>query len=162
MFGHDKHDEDQDDVVHPVSTKPLNEDLLGVNNDDGSDSSDDQPSSDDNSEPVEENDSTSPAADADDKITDPEPAKDIKDSTDNNELLDIKRQALQELSPLIDNLEQTPEEKYKTTMMMIQAADDKSLIPTAYSAAKKISDDTARAQALLDIINEINYFTQPK
>jgi hypothetical protein len=43
---------------------------------------------------------------------------------------------------------------------MIQASDDQSLIKTAYDAAKQIKDDKVRAQALLDIINEINYFTQ--
>lgn len=76
------------------------------------------------------------------------------------DLLDIKQQALQQLSPLVGHLEQSPEEKFRTTMMMIQASDNQSLIGTAYEAANKISDDKARAQALLDIINEINYFTQ--
>jgi hypothetical protein len=47
-------------------------------------------------------------------------------------------------------------------MMMIQASDDQSLIRTAFEAAQKISDEKARAQALLDIVNEINYFTQQK
>lgn len=76
------------------------------------------------------------------------------------DLLDIKQQALQHLSPLVKHLDQSPEEKFKTTMMLIQAADDKTLIPEAFSAAKGIEDDKVRAQALLDIINEINYFTQ--
>lgn len=78
----------------------------------------------------------------------------------NDNLLAIKQSALQQLSPLVDHLEQTPEEKFRTTMMMIQASDDQSLIQTAYDAAKAITDDKTRAQALLDIINEINYFTQ--
>jgi hypothetical protein len=76
------------------------------------------------------------------------------------ELLDIKQQALKQLSPLVGHLNQSAEEKFRTTMMMIQASDDQSLIPTAYAAAKEISDEKTRAQALLDIINEINYFTQ--
>jgi len=79
---------------------------------------------------------------------------------DNDDLIRIKQDALQQLSPLVDHLEQTPEEKFRTTMMMIQASDDQSLIQTAYNAAKDIKDDKVRAQALLDIINEINYFTQ--
>lgn len=77
-------------------------------------------------------------------------------------LLDIKQKALQELSPLVDHLEQTPEEKFKTTMMMIQASDDQSLLPAAYDAAQAITDEKAKAQALLDVVNEINYFTQTK
>ena len=79
-------------------------------------------------------------------------------STD--DLLDIKQSALQQLSPLVSQLDQTPEEKFRTTMMMIQAADDQSLIKTAYEAAQQITDEKAKAQALLDIVNEINYFTQ--
>ncbi|MDB5185510.1 MAG: hypothetical protein JWL85_33 [Candidatus Saccharibacteria bacterium] len=77
-----------------------------------------------------------------------------------DELLDIKQQALQQLSPLVSHLEQSPEEKFKTTMMMIQASDDQSLVKEAYETAKQITDEKARAQALLDIVNEINYFTQ--
>ncbi len=75
-------------------------------------------------------------------------------------LLDIKREALQELSPLIDHLDQNSEEKFRTTMMMIQASDNKELVPQAFEAARAITDDKKRAQALLDIVNEINYFTQ--
>lgn len=74
-------------------------------------------------------------------------------------LLDIKQQALQQLSPLIGHLDQDPEEKFRTTMMMIQAADNDTLIKDAYEAALQIQDEKVRAQALLDIVNEINYFT---
>jgi hypothetical protein len=45
-------------------------------------------------------------------------------------------------------------------MMMIQASDNHNLIKVAYEAAQKISNEKERAQALLDIVNEINYFTQ--
>lgn len=82
------------------------------------------------------------------------------DSGAPNDLIELKQSALQELSPLVGHLEQTPEEKFRTTMMMIQASDDQTLLPAAFAAAKDISDEKARAQALLDIINEINYFTQ--
>jgi hypothetical protein len=77
-----------------------------------------------------------------------------------NDRLDIKQQALNQLSPLVGHLEQTPEEKFRTTMMMIQASDDQSLVQTAYEAAQAIPDEKAKAQALLDIVNEINYFTR--
>ena len=77
-----------------------------------------------------------------------------------DQLLDIKQQALQQLSPLIGHLEQSPEEKFRTTMMMIQASDNQDLVGAAYEAAQAITDEKARAQALLDIVNEINYFTQ--
>jgi len=90
------------------------------------------------------------------------PAADASPAAHNDELIDIKRQALGELTPLVGHLDQSPEEKFRTTMMMIQASDDQSLVKVAYQAAQQIQEEKARAQALLDIINEINYFTQPK
>jgi hypothetical protein len=80
--------------------------------------------------------------------------------TVSDDLAELKQKALQDLTPLVNQLEQTPEEKFRTTMMMIQASDNKSLLPDAYTAAQAITDEKARAQALLDVINEINYFTQ--
>jgi hypothetical protein len=76
-----------------------------------------------------------------------------------DDLLNIKQQALQNLQPLVSHLEQPPEEKFKTTMMLIQASDNAALVKQAYEAASQITDEKARAQALLDVVNEINYFT---
>jgi hypothetical protein len=105
---------------------------------------------------------------------DPEPVEDRADPVDNNdapadipaptladdELSKIKRQALEQLSPLVHKLDQTAEEKYKTIMMMIQASDNQDLISEAYEAAQDITDEKAKAEALLNIVNEINYFSQ--
>ena len=44
-------------------------------------------------------------------------------------------------------------------MMMLQATDNQALVQQAYDAANAIEDKKARAQALLDVVNEINYFT---
>ncbi len=77
-----------------------------------------------------------------------------------SDLEEIKRNALAQLSPLVNKLEQTPEEKYKTIMMMIQASDNQDLINEAYENAQKITDEKAKAEALLNIVNEINYFAQ--
>jgi hypothetical protein len=89
-----------------------------------------------------------------------DPGSDSTDGATTNDLLDIKQQALGQLSPLVGHLDQSPEEKFRTTMMMIQASDNQSLVRTAFEAAQAIPDEKARAQALLDVINEINYFTQ--
>jgi hypothetical protein len=83
----------------------------------------------------------------------------VDDST-NQELSDIKQHALTELLPLIDKLDLSPADRFKTLLMMIQASDDPHLIKAAYESAHKIEDEKVRAQALLDIVNEINYFTQ--
>ncbi len=102
-----------------------------------------------------------PAALAADPAGQPAPAGGTHPTaTASDDLLDIKQQALQQLSPLVGHLDQSPEEKFRTTMMMIQASDNQDLIKDAYAAASEITDEKSRAQALLDIINEINYFTQ--
>lgn len=84
----------------------------------------------------------------------------LQDPPPEDELLKLKQQALQSLAPLVDQLDQSAEEKFKTTMMLIQASDNPELVQEAYDAANKIQDEKARAHALLDVVNEINYFTQ--
>lgn len=79
---------------------------------------------------------------------------------DQNHLAGLKQQALQHLEPLADHVDGTPEEMFKTTMMMIQANDNHTLLEKALEAAKNIEDDKVRAKAMLDVINEINYFSQ--
>ena len=79
-----------------------------------------------------------------------------------DDLQALKQKALESLTPLVGHLDQTPEEKFRTTMMMIQANDNKDLLPEAYAAAQSIIDEKVKAQALLDVINEINYFSQPE
>lgn len=76
------------------------------------------------------------------------------------DLADIKEEALKQLSPLVGKLEQPAEEKFRTIMMMIQASDNHDLIRDAYEAANRIEDEEVKAQALLSVVNEINYFTQ--
>lgn len=107
-------------------------------------------------------DADSPAKDdaSTDSSTEPTLKLDGLTESSNDDLLTIKKDALEELSPLVDQLDQTPEEKFHTKMMMIQASDNQALIQSAYDAAKQITDEKIRAQALLDIVNEINYFTQ--
>ena len=104
-----------------------------------------------------------PAADtsSQDTLSMPTTSSGVADDGD-DDLAKIKQDALQDLSPLVKHLDQTPEEKFRTTMMMIQATDDQSQIQAAYDAAKQITDEKVRAQALLDVVNEINYFTQHK
>ena len=83
-------------------------------------------------------------------------------AADPEHLAGLKQEALGHLEPLTDHIDGTPEETFKTTMMMIQANDNHTLLEKALEAAKKIEDDKVRAQALLDIINEINYFASIK
>lgn len=140
MFGHDNQDNQNDDNQHQFNGH------VGDGGDSTNQATVDLPAPDDN----QTDNGGFVAAPA-------EPAS-VPAATD--DLLDIKQEALQALTPLVGQLEQTPEEQFRTTMMMIQASDNHSLVRVAYDAAKKISNEKERAQALLDIVNEINYFTQ--
>lgn len=75
----------------------------------------------------------------------------------------IKQDAIVALRPLVDKLELAPEEKFDTYLLLLRSTDDKDLIAPANEAAKNITDETRRAQALLDIIKEIDYLSgQPQ
>jgi hypothetical protein len=104
---------------------------------------------------------TTPTEHASHAPTDPAPSASPHDASD-SDLLELKQKALNSLTPMVDKLEQTPEEKFKTIMMLIQASDNVGLVKEAYAAAEAIPDERARAQALIDVVNEINYFTQSK
>lgn len=175
MFGHDdQKDDSQTNGVTP--DVEVNEALLAPENfnpDVGSDeTSSGEPVSLEPTviEPANEALEVTPAAATSTPVSDDddstEPAADNTTSTPTSDsadpLLGIKQDALQSLSPLLGHLDQTAEEKFRTTMMLIQATDNKDLIKDAYTAAKDISDEKTRAQALLDVVNEINYFTQAK
>ncbi len=77
----------------------------------------------------------------------------------NDNLETIKRSALEELRPLVDKLNLPPEEKFDTLLLIIRSTDDQDLVEAAHEAAKNISDEAKRAQALLDVIKEIDYFS---
>lgn len=91
----------------------------------------------------------------------PEPAFSAPDPASSN-LEDIKKSALGELRPLIDKVDLPSEEKFDTYLMLIRSTDDSSLIAPAHAAAQGIADETRRAEALLDIIKEIDYLSRNK
>lgn len=86
-------------------------------------------------------------------------AKSALGSSQNQSLVNIKQQALEKLGPLVDNLEQSPEQHFRTLMMIIQETDNVDLLDKAYATALQLKDAKERAQALLAVANEINYFT---
>jgi hypothetical protein len=77
-----------------------------------------------------------------------------------SELDGVKQEALNELRPLVDKLNVAPEEKFDTYLLLLRSTDDKDLIAPAHEAAKGIADEARRAQALLDIIKEIDFLSQ--
>lgn len=80
----------------------------------------------------------------------------------NSDLESIKKDALSELRPLVDKLDVSPEEKFDTYLLLLRSTDDQALIAPAHEAARSITDEARRAQALLDIIKEIDYLSNPQ
>lgn len=78
-----------------------------------------------------------------------------------SDLASLKQTALTELRPLMDKVELPAEEKFNTYLMLIRSTDDASLVGPAHQAALAISDEKARATALLEIIKEIDYLSSP-
>lgn len=97
----------------------------------------------------------------------PAPAEDtaapsFEPSQSSDNLESIKASALEELRPLVDKLNVTPQEKFDVILLLLRSTDDSSLIEQAHAAAKNIVDETSRAQALLDVIKEIDFLSKPK
>ena len=89
----------------------------------------------------------------------PEPVAAAPVFSGSDDLTSIKTEALTELRPLVDKLNVEPEEKFDTYLLLLRSTDDKSLIAPAHEAARNIADEARRAQALLDIIKEIDFLS---
>src|SRR5690606_15138806 len=92
----------------------------------------------------------------------PAPVAPLPAAAGDESLDDIKKQALGELRPLVDKLQVEADEKFDIYLLLLRSTDDKTLIAPAHDAAKAITDESKKAQALLDIIKEIDFLSQPK
>lgn len=91
----------------------------------------------------------------------PVPAQEpVADAASGGSLDDIKKNALNDLRPLVDRVSMSPEEKFDVYLMLIRSTDDTSLIDPAYAAAQGIEDEKKKAEALLDVIKEIDYLSK--
>ncbi len=84
----------------------------------------------------------------------------LSGSDGDDDLMGVKQAALEQLSPLVDHLDLPPEQKFDTYMEILRASDDRALVQPAFDEAQKIEDEDKKAQALLDVVNEVNYLTQ--
>ncbi len=90
------------------------------------------------------------------------PAADLAPSSTSgsSDLDGIKLDALKELRPLMDKVDLPAEEKFDTYLMLIRSTDDKTLIAPLHTAAQGIADEKKKAEALLEIIKEIDYLSR--
>lgn len=129
-----------------------------------------------NNQPVsDDNDLAKVLSGADGQLPDapaPEPPKEEPQQTEppateepvianhgHEELEVIKKHALEELRPLVDKLDLPPEEKFDILLLIIRSTDDEELVAKAHDTSVEIQDETRKAQALLDIIKEVDYFS---
>lgn len=70
----------------------------------------------------------------------------------------VKSMALSDLRPVLESIDMPAESKFKIYKDIIEVTQDKASIEPAYSAAKAISNDKERAEALLYIIETIDKF----
>ncbi len=87
------------------------------------------------------------------------PSLDIP-AADASDLDGVKLEALKELRPLMDKVDLPAEEKFDTYLMLLRSTDDKTLIAPAHAAAQGIADEKRKAEALLEIIKEIDYLSR--
>lgn len=87
-----------------------------------------------------------------------EASANIMNEPNGNSLDDLRQKALRDLRPIIDKVELNDEESFDVLLLLIRETDDESLLPRAYEAARQIQDEARRAQALLDVIKETDYF----
>lgn len=87
-----------------------------------------------------------------------EASANIMNELNGNSLDDLRQKALRDLRPIVDKVELNDEESFDVLLLLIRETDDESLLPRAYEAARQIQDEARRAQALLDVIKETDYF----
>ena len=90
----------------------------------------------------------------------PSPTPTAEPSPDSSDLDSIKLSALKDLRPLMDKVDLPAEEKFDTYLMLIRSTDDSSLIGPAHTAAQGIADEKKKAEALLEVIKEIDYLSR--
>lgn len=81
--------------------------------------------------------------------------------TGSKNLDEVKRRALEALAPTLSSLEDMdPERKYSLCINALRATDNESLAEPALEAALQIADQSTKAEALIEIITEVNYLQQ--
>ena len=84
----------------------------------------------------------------------PEPAPEpIPESLNTSE---VKKAALRDLVPLLDRISMDESEKFKIYRDIFDDLKDYTILEPAYRAAREISDETERAEALLYLVKSID------
>jgi hypothetical protein len=82
-------------------------------------------------------------------------------SNSDRQLEKVKKRALTALVPLISSMDVDPQRKFDICMNAVRFSNNKELVTVALDAALAIEEKGAKAEALVDILNEINYLQRP-
>jgi hypothetical protein len=74
-----------------------------------------------------------------------------------NEIQSVKQRAVEALGPLVDGLDAPADRKFEIYMTALRASASSHLLAKALSAAEQIENPNAKAEALIDSINEATY-----
>ena len=86
----------------------------------------------------------------------PAPETPAPEINTNLNMRQIKESALRDLVPLLDHLNLTPDQKFNIYRNIFEELRDYTVLEPAYLAAKEISDETNRAEALLYLVESID------
>ena len=90
----------------------------------------------------------------------PEPTPEIEVGTapaaDGLNMHQVKEAALRDLVPLLDRLNMSPNQKFNLYRNIFEQLKDYTVLSPAYNAAKEITDETERAEALLYLVESID------
>lgn len=70
----------------------------------------------------------------------------------------VKSNILKDLAPLMDKIQIEPEKKFEIYSDMMEENNDATVVAPAYDAARQISDETKRGEALLALFEKIEQF----
>lgn len=78
-------------------------------------------------------------------------------ATDSNQALtELRQEAISTLIPLIDQINGAPDKKFELLITAARSAGDTQLLKKALESAKQLEGDDQKAEAVLDVLNEIN------
>ena len=86
----------------------------------------------------------------------PTPAAEASGEPLSSDTKEIKNAALHELLPILDKTDADPEQKFNICKDALEDSKDQSALAPALKAAKEISDETKRAEALLYLVESID------
>lgn len=84
------------------------------------------------------------------------PTPEIAPAEPNLNMQQVKEAALRDLAPILDHMNVNPSQKFRIYRDMFTSLRDYTVLEAAYRAAKDITDETERGDALLFLIDAID------